>query len=63
MLLWSRETKSVPDAVKITNVVMTGAVEGLNLFIERQYRIEDETEIFVRQPGHNEMSLMEIMRG
>ena len=37
--------KSVSDAAKIANMVMTGAGEGSNLFGERQCRVKYETEI------------------
>ena len=37
---------NVSDAVKITNMVMTGAGEGCNLFRDRQCRVKVETEIF-----------------
>ena len=38
--------KSVLDAAKIANMVMTGAGEGRNLFGERQCRVKYETDIF-----------------
>ena len=44
--------KSVSDAAKIANMVMTGAGEGCNLFRERQCRVKYETEIFGRQAGY-----------
>ena len=50
------------DAAKITNVVMTGTGEGLNLFRERQCRVEDETEIIGRQAVHCGLSGMEEER-
>ena len=36
----SGEIESVSDAAKITNMVMTGAGEGRNLFEERQCRVK-----------------------
>ena len=50
------EIKSLSDAAKITNVVMTDAGEGSNLFRKRQCRVQDETEIFGRQAGHYGLS-------
>ena len=44
--------KSVSDAAKIANMVMTGSGEGCNLFGERQCRVKYETEIFGRQAGY-----------
>ena len=44
--------KSVSDAAKIANMIMTGAGEGRNLFGERQCRVKYETEIFGRQAMH-----------
>ena len=44
--------KSVSDAAKIANMVMTGAGERRNLFGERQCRVKYETNIFGRQAGH-----------
>ena len=44
--------KSVSDAAKIKNMVMTSAEEGCNLFRERQCRVKYETEISGRQAGH-----------
>ena len=40
--------ESVSEAVKIANMVMTGAGEECNLFGERECRIKNETEIFGR---------------
>ena len=44
--------ESVSDAAKIANMVMTGAGERRNLFVERQCRVKYETEIFGRQAGY-----------
>ena len=46
------EIKSVSDAAKITNMVMT----EMKLFRERQVGFKDETEIFGRQAGQYELS-------
>ena len=43
--------KSVSNAAKIANMVMTGAGEGCNLFGESQSRVKYEIEIFCRQVG------------
>ena len=48
------EIECASDAVKIANMVMTGAGEGCNLFRERQCRVKYETEIFGRRAGHYE---------
>ena len=45
----SGEIESVSDAVKIANMVMTGAGEGWNLFGERQCGVKYETKIYGRQ--------------
>ena len=54
---YGTEIKSVSDAAKSTNVVMTSAGERWNL-LEKECRIEDETEIFGRQAGHYGLSGM-----
>ena len=41
----------VSDAVKIANMVMTGAEEGWNLFGERQCRVKYETRFLADRLG------------
>ena len=53
------EIKKVSDAA---NVIMIGVREGLNLFRERQCRVEHEAEIFGRQADNYRLSAMEGKR-
>ena len=62
--------KSVSDAAKIANMVMTDAGEGWNLCGERQCRVKYETEIFGRHDKRygfagkeRELTILEICWG